>query len=32
MARELAEASALDLRFRLVAPTEFEKLVGMSER
>jgi bacteriophage N4 adsorption protein B len=30
MARELGGASALDLRFRLVAPREFEKLVEMA--
>jgi adsorption protein B len=31
MARELAGASALDLRFRMVAPREFEKLIEMAQ-
>lgn len=31
MARELAAASALDLRFRLVTPREFEKLLVLAQ-
>jgi hypothetical protein len=30
MTRELGTASALDLRFRLVAPREFEKLLKLA--